>query len=240
MHSNASDASVGHRLPPWLLIAVAVLLTQLLVSVVLDPQPRDLIPTAVGIALAGFLIWGSRAAWVVVILGTLYQIGSSLHSSQWHLAAGLAVALCLLAPSSIRYVWMTRAQQPPRWIGQRTMELYVQIRTATYAFAYRLIAWDEGDEDQGDPVRQRSYRAGLGRFGIACLVLLLLGGATVNWQESIDGGSTVLAVVGDIIWICYVFAQLTFVALVVLALRGVAVKSRLHGRQQQTKGHRMP
>jgi len=67
---------------------------------------------------------------------------------------------------------------------------------------------------------QRSYRVGLWRLGIACVVLLFLGGVTVNWQESSGGDSSVLDVVGNIIWICYVFAQLTFIALVVLAVRG--------------------
>lgn len=181
-----------------------------------------------GIVLVGLLVWGSRVACVVVVLGTLYQIGSSLHSVQWRLVTGVVIALCLFAPSSMRYVWMARAQQNPRWIGQRTFELYVRIRTSAYAVAYWLVGWDECDSDQDSPMRQRSYRVGLWRFGIACLVLLFLGGATINWQESIGGDSPVLGVVGNVIWISYVFAQLTFIALVVLAVRGFTTKTRVH------------
>lgn len=225
MHPNASDESVTHRLPKWLLIAVILLVTQLLVSVGLDPQPNDLIRVAVGIVLVGLLIWGSRVAWVVLGLGTLYQIGSSLHSAQWRLVTGVAIALGLFASSSIRYVWTARAQQKSRWMGQLTWGLYARMRTSAYAMAYRLVGWDEADSDQESPMRQRSYRVGLWRFGIACAVLLFLGGVTVNWQESSGGDSSVLDVAGNIIWICYVFAQLTFIALVMLAVRGFTAKN---------------
>ena len=225
-------------LPRWLLIAVAVLIAQLLASVVLDPQPRDLIRTAVGILLVGLLIRGSRVAWIVLVLGTLYQIGSSLNGAQWHLITGIAVASCLFAPSSIRYAWKVRTRQSPRCVGQSTLELYVRMRTSAYAIAFRLVGWGEGD--QKSPLRQRSYRTGLWRFGIACIALLLLGGATVNWQESTGGDSPVLDVVGNVIWICYLFVQLTFIALVALALQGLAAKSRLYGRQQKTRGGRAP
>lgn len=240
MHPDAPDKSATHRLPKWLLIAVTVLVTQLLVSVGLDPQPRDLIRTAVGIVLVGLLIWGSRVAWVVVVLGTLYQIGSSFHSAQWRLVTGAAIALCLFAPSSMRYVWMAQARQSPKWIGQRTLELYVRIRTLAYAMAHQLVGWDDGDSVEESQMRQRSYRVGLWRFGIACLVLLFLGGAIVNWQESSGGDSAVLDVVGNGVWICYVFAQLTFIVFVVLAVRGLTTKTRLHSRQHEAKGDRVP
>lgn len=224
------------HLPRWLLVAVSVLVAQLLVSVGLDPQPSDLIRTAVGIVLVGLLLWGSRLAWIVVVLGVLYQIGASLQSDQWRLVTGAALALGLFAPSSIRYVWVEEAQQSPRWVGRRVLEFYERVRTSAYVLAYRLVGWDECDSGRESPMRQRSFRVGLWRFGIACLVLLFLGGATVNWQESTGGNSTALSVVENVIWICYLVAQLTFVALVVLAVRGVTARSRLHGRRQATKG----
>ena len=183
MRLSASDKSVTRRLPGLLLIATAVLLTQLLVSVGLDPQPRDLIRTAVGIALIGLLIWGSRVAWAVVIFGALYQIGSSLHGDQWRIVTGVAIALCLFAPSSMRYVWMEQTQQGSMGMGRRAMELYARIRTSAYGMTYRLVGWDESDNDPESPMRQRSYRAGLWRLGIACLVLLFLGGATVTTPD---------------------------------------------------------
>lgn len=220
MHLNSSYESITRRLPKWLLIAATLLVAQLLVSVGLDPQSKDLIRAAVGIVLVGLLIWGSRVAWAVVVLGTLYQIGSSLHSAQWRLVTGVAIALGLLAPSSMRYIWMAQAQQKSRRMGQSTLGLYARIRTWAYAMAYQLVGWEEADGNQENPMPQRSYRVGLWRLGIACVVLLFLGGVTVNWQESSGGDSSVLDVVGNIIWICYVFAQLTFIALVVLAVRG--------------------
>jgi hypothetical protein len=226
--------SVIRRLPRWLLFAVIVLIAQLVLSAGLGFQPRDLIPTVLGILLIGLLIRGSRIAWVAIVLGTLFQIGSSIHDAQWRLVTGTAIALGLFAPSSMQYVWRARAQQSPRWMGQHALELYTRIKASAYAMAYRLVGW-EGDNDLERSMRQRSYRVGLWRFGIASLVLLFLGGVTVNWQESTGGDSSILDVVENIIWICYVFVQLTFIALVALAAREFTSRIRLHGRQQGTK-----
>jgi hypothetical protein len=169
-------------------------------------------------------------------MGTLFQIGSSLDGAQWRLVAGAAIGLCLFAPSSMRYVWMARSRQESRGIGQRnTLGLYVRIKACAYTLAYQLAGWGGGDSDQNDPTRQRSYRVGLWRAGIACLVLLLLGGVIVDWQGSIEGDSAPLDIVENGIWIAYVFAQLTFITLVVLVVRNVTAKSRSHKRHRDQR-----
>lgn len=226
MHSHTSDTSLTTRPPRWLVAAVIVLVAQSLVSVGLDSQPSNLSRAAVGILLIGLLLWGSRIGWVVVLLGTLYQIGSSVSSTEWRLITGTAIALCLFAPSSLRYVWVTSVGQRSGWMGQRALELYLTIRTSTYAITHRLVGWDDGENNRGTPLRQRSYRVGLWRFGITCLVLLFLGGVTVNWQESAGGDSFLLTIIENVIWICYVFAQLVFIALLVLAMWGILARHK--------------
>lgn len=209
--------------PRWLGVGAALLVAQLVISAGVDFQLTALSRVAVGALLVGLLLWGSRIAWTVLLLGVMYQLGSSIvDSGFWHLFAGVAITLCLLVPSSIRYVWRTQARQGKQSDGQRTLEFYVATKAAVYSVAYRLIGWNAGEGEQ--ELRRRSYYAGLWRFGIACLVLLLLGGVTVNWHESAGGDSTLLKLVENAIWICYVVAQLAFVVLVVLATRGAIAR----------------
>jgi hypothetical protein len=220
------------------MVAAAVLVAQLTVAVGLDPQPRHLSMTAVMIVLVGLLLWGSRVAWVLTFLGVLFQLSSSVYSAQWRLITGATVALCLFAPSSMRYVWRTPLEQKSGWMGQRAMELYFRIRAWTHAIIHRLVGWDYGEI--GMPLRQRGYSVGLWRFGLSCLVFAFLGGVTVNWRESSGGDSSFLKIAENVIWICYMFAQLVFVALLVLAAWGFVARHRPQRQRQGTDGSRTP
>jgi hypothetical protein len=193
-----------------------------------DFQLADVSRIALGALLVGLLLRGSRIAWTLILAGTVYQIGSSIDGSHWHLIAGVLIALCLLAPTSVRYVWRAQAQKTHRETGQRLLGAYAWIRAAAYTGAHRLIGWDDGESEQES--RQRRYYAGLWRFGIACLVLLLLGGVVVNWQEGAGGDSSILNVVESVMWVCYVVAQVAFMVLLVLAMRGVVARRKVHGR----------
>lgn len=238
MQLRTADESPTSRLPLWLAAAAIVLVTQSLVSIGLDPQPIDLTRVALGLLLVALLLLGSRLAWMVLLLGTLYQIASSaVDDSQVRLVVGVAIALCLLSPSAIRYVWTAGVQHRPRWIGQRMLELYVRIRTSAYVVAARLVGWG-GERDRDVPLVQRSYSAGLWRLGIGCLVLLLLGGLTVNWQERTGGATPVLNIAEGVVWIFYVVTQAAFLALAVLAMRSAVARFRLR-RQQKPKSHRV-
>lgn len=229
MYSHTSDEIPPIRPPRWLVVATIVLVAQLTASVGVELQATDVSRMLLGILLAGLLLWGSRVAWIAILLGALYQITSSaVDGAYWNFIAGTAITVALFAPSSIRYVWVARTQQVPKWAGQHTLEFYVRIRTAAYTGAHWLIGWDDGEAEH--ELRQRSYRVGLWRVGLACLLLVLLGGVAVNWQESTGGDSLLLGIVEDAIWVCYVFAQLVFIVLVVLAVRSVFAKRRVPGR----------
>jgi len=219
------------RFPRWLAIALVVLVVQIVVQIVGDPQPRDLLPAAVGGGLIILLIRGSRIAWVVITLGSLYQVGNSLATgAELLLIAGATVALCLVAPSSIRYAWITRTRQRPAWGDSRMLDYYFKVRLSIHSVARRLIGWDE-DEGAGDgSSRPGGYGVGLWRFGIASLVLLFLIGVTANWQKSAGGHSLIVSIVGDVIWICYLVAQVTFIVLVVLTGRRYFARARLPKR----------
>lgn len=229
MHSHTFDETSTSRPPRWLVVAAVVILAQLIVSIGVDLQSSDVSRVALGILLVGLLLWGSRVAWVIIFLGVLYQIGSSVDSAQWRLVTGAVITLCLFAPSSTRYVWMTPVEQKSGWMGHRALGMYLRIRTSAYAITNWFVGWNDGEGEQ--ELRRRSYRVGLWRFGLACLVLLLLGGVTVNWQESTGGDSTLLNIVENVIWICYVLAQLAFIVLVVLAVGSILARRRPQGQQ---------
>ena len=237
MHPPTSDKPLTTRPPRWLVVAAAVLVAQLLVAIGLDPQPRHLSMTAVMIVLVGLLLWGSRVAWVLTLLGVLFQFGSSIYTAQWRLITGAAIALCLFAPSSMRYVWRTPVEQKSGWMGQRALGLYFRIRASAHAITRRLVGWD--DDESAIPLRQRSYSTGLWRFGIGCLVLFFLTGATGLWKESTEG-ILIVKIIAGAAWICYLVTQLAFIVLVVLAVGSIFAKHRPQGQQPGTNGHRAP
>lgn len=209
--------------------AAIVLLAQSLVSGGLDFDSNDLSQLALGILLVGLLLWGSRVAWVILFLGALHQIVSSVYSGQWRIATGIAIAACLIAPASLRYVWQTPVEQKSGWMGHRIFELYLKVRNPVYSIARRMAGWDGDENHEYVPLLQRSYYVGLWRFGISCVVLFALAGAFGLWNESTESSILPVRIIAGFTWICYLVTQLSFILLVVLAMWSAVVRHRPRG-----------
>lgn len=201
-----------------------MLLAQSLVSGGLDFDSNDLSRLALGVLLVGLLLWGSRVAWAILFLGVLYQIFSSVYIAQWRIVTGIAIAACLVAPASLRYVWQTPVEQKSGWMGHRIFELYLRVRNPVYAIARRILGWDGDENHEHVPLLQRSYYVGLWRLGIGCFVLFALAGAFGLWNESTESSILPLRIIAGFTWVCYLVTQLCFILLVVLAISSAVAK----------------
>jgi hypothetical protein len=201
----------------WVLIAVAGLIGQVLVMLLVDPGWA--LAAAVGIAalVGAFLLRGSRVAWSIAAISAGGQLAEAIFANQpvWIGILNVAVLGGLLVPPSLRFVW--HKGQP----SERSEVLSLgRMRQETREFCYRGLAVVAGWEDsfKGESPRRtsKSYKTLIWRLGLSTLLMLLLVGLTYSWQQE-AGDDVVPNVVADVVWTSYAVIQIAFFVVVKLA-----------------------
>ena len=120
------------------------------------------------------------------------------------------------APAIFRASHVDPWQQRIPTMRQKAKSASEVGRTLAFGLLFRLAAWNK-EEQMASAPKHRSYKALIWRLGLACVLLFALVGITDKWQQS-AGNSLIAHVVATITWDLYVFAQLGFVAVLVLAM----------------------
>lgn len=218
------------RRPPGLLAVVAVVLVgQTLLSFAFGPSITRAAAIAVAVFVALLLLWGSRFAWVVALIGAGGQLVSSAIStdSNWGLAAGGIVVICLLAPPSVRFVWSKRPHRQAGRLQRAVKRPYERVKASAYAILARVAEWENGEFLTAATRKQRSYRLLIWRLGVSCVLLLVLVGATYNWQQGSGRGNSIVNVIASVTWTCYALVQLAFIAVSMIAVYRHLTSSRV-------------
>lgn len=204
----------------WLAVAIVLLVGQTLVLFALDPSAVKALSIVVAVFLALLLLRGSRLAWAALLIGAAGHLVSSAISTEsyWALAVGGIAVICLLAPSSVRLVWIQRPRRPAGRLRQAFERFYGRLNTSAYGMLVRVAGWENGELDTDATQTQRSYRLLIWRLGVSCVLLLVLVGTSESWIEDSEQANSVLTVIADVIWVCYALVQIAFIAVVLLAM----------------------
>lgn len=81
-----------------------------------------------------------------------------------------------------------------------------------------LAGWDLREGHANEARDRRSYKLLLWRLGVGCVLLLVLVGATYDWEQGSGGGSPVVAAIARATWIIYAIVQLAFLSAAVVAI----------------------
>jgi hypothetical protein len=199
--------------PRWLVVAAIGIVAHALGSLVLSPGLLWAGLLAASLLFAYLLLRGSRFGWTVVLLGSSAELVASLASKAqyWNGIVGAALIVCLFAPASRQFVWgRSRPRSPNRLQPVLEVPLNLAQRLGWLALA-RIAGWSSAQESQ------RSYARLIWRLGWTCLFLLLLVGATYNWQRGSGRGSAVAETVASVTWTCYACVQILFVVTLICA-----------------------
>jgi hypothetical protein len=209
--------------PSWYLIgASAAALARTIVPFISAPSLAGASAIAVAIGFVWLLLRGSRIAWVVVFVGAVGDIVSA--EVVWVFGCGVVMAVGLLMPPSVRYVWnrkhyqqVTCSQLGIVWIRQKVQWIDQKARTGAFSGLSRFAGWKS--VQLGEQVgRALNYSSLLWRLGIACVVLLLCAGFMDSWQHGAGRDSSLVAVLADLARFSSVLTQVAFIVTAVIAL----------------------
>lgn len=204
----------------WLLSAAVVMTCQTLVLFALNPGLVEAAFILVAALFAWFLLRGSRLAWGLVLLGVADQLVSSGLSLEhpWELVVDGIVVVCLLVPSSVRFIWTQppKRQSRKRWL--KTGKAITRVRALVSRMFLRLAGWNDAKSEMGSFSRQRSYGTLILRLGMACVSLFLLAAMAYEWQHDSGHGAAVANIAATVSWDIYVVVQLGFIVVVGIAL----------------------
>jgi hypothetical protein len=230
--------SESEHLPVWLLAAAVVLAGQALALFAADPSMVRAAAVAVAVIVVSCVLIGSRVAWTIALVGALGQAGQSA-KEPWALAVGVIAAICLLVPASLRFIWRQRSR---RGLGSvvNMQALRDGVKRRSYGLVSRLAQWDAQEPDVDRPRRARRLGVLIWRLGVFSFFLLLLVGATYNWQHGSGEGSTAVDVIASVTWISYAVVQLAFIGVVIVALYQQWLSQRISMWLSRSRGHHQP
>lgn len=205
--------------PGWLRIAAAVVVGETLVRLIADPSaPFRVAAVGVAVLLAWLLLRGSRVAWVLVAFGSAAQFATSFTMDQpmWFGGFAAVVLICLLAPSSRRFVWTDRDRQaggPLRPAAQRS---YSRLLVLPYNVESRVV-------EKGTALVNRKVIA---RLAVWVALLILLAGALSVWHDGSGRDNVIVFVLWKVTWIWLTLAQVALIALLAMAAYNYVIKRR--------------
>jgi hypothetical protein len=181
------------------------------------------------ISIAGAL--GSRIGWscLLLIAGTiviefLLSAQSALSGAVWS-----GVAIALLTPSSVRFVWR-RERQPLIATLPAVGRYWLASRAMLYGFIAWLAQWEAGQLEKGVVLRG-SFSILRWRLGYCCAVLFFIYLVAFNVQSADDGGSSgVVDVVVTASRTGFMICLLLFLGVVF-----VSILARLRGNSHSSK-----
>jgi hypothetical protein len=201
----------------WLAIVASLIIARALWGFIADPAVLTGSLMALAMLFSWLLLRGSRTIWVVLLVGNAGQLVGLLVpvGSTWHLVIDGAIIVCLLLPSSVRFVWSRRPPQA-RTVRLKARGAHEAVKALAFGLFFRLAAWNRGEETTFVS-RHRNYKTLIWRLGIACVLLYILVGITDKLRQS-SGNSLLTHIIATITWDVYVFTQLGFLVILVLAI----------------------
>jgi hypothetical protein len=164
------------KAPATILIASVVLVIEFILLFVTGYLDLPLLQGALVLLLAVILMLGSRAGWILLLIGTIWDVVVRFSGEQplWMLSLDGLLLFTLLVPSSIRFVWTDRP--PRRFIWPRLPDGFSALPstvTQVGRLPYSSLAW---------------------RCGFVLLLLLIPSGMIQEWQEGSGRNSTLAEV----------------------------------------------
>jgi hypothetical protein len=203
----------------WILVAATVIVGRQVALFVLDPSLATVASIAVAVLIASLLLWGSRLIWLI----TLVEVGYSLISSDdsgaglVNIAAGSIIVICLLTPTSFRFMWTQRPERRAGQLRSAANRLSEHARTLTYGVFIRNTGWEDSRRTADATPEPRSYWLLGWRLGVSSVVLFLLVLATSELQQMADGKNLIWNVVANVTWLCWFLVQIAFIVIVIVA-----------------------
>lgn len=174
---------------------------------------------------------GSRIGWGLLLLIAITVLVEFVLSAQSGLRAAVwgGIALALLMPASLRFVWRGPRQAPIARLPILS-RYWVAARVALYGAVGLLAQWESGEEE-GEADHKRSFSVLLWRLGYGSAALFFVYVLTFNIQSSDHGnGVSVVDVVVAISRAGFVICALLF-----LGTAFLAIHARLRGTGHSQK-----
>jgi hypothetical protein len=197
-----------------------VLVGQTMVLFAVGPSLTTTAAVVVATIIAVLILGGSRFAWAVALIGVGGRLVSSVISAGDYGALSVdgIAAICLLAPPSVRYVWSQRSPHQAGKLQLAVKKPYERVMASAYGVLASVAEWENGHFETNNMQKQRSYKVLLWRLGVACVLLFVLFAVAYNWQQGSGQGSIVVNLIASVTRICYVLVQVTFIAVVFIAV----------------------
>jgi hypothetical protein len=216
--------------PPWIGIAVAVFMAQAGAAVFSRPIGIGVGAIGISLILGLLLLRANRLAWVIVVVGAGGQLIEGILSGPNILMAafGCVVLGCVLAPASVRYIWIDRSQGGASRLLLRKNLSWSRLVAPAYGTWAKLAGWEVGEGPS--PVPIRSYRVLLWRLGCACVGLFIVFVIAYNVKHGVAQGSMIADVIARVSRIAYVLVQMLFFIVVLVAISRRASSSANRAR----------
>jgi hypothetical protein len=205
----------GTKVPLSLFLAAAVIVADTIAHVVVAPITIVwLLILAVSGILAGYLLRGSKLAWIAAFIGGVVEFGMAVAGQGPIWAAGTAAVLvvCLLVPASRKFVRLgqTRAvhQSPASAEDTYAKALLMPIQAGFWL----------------QELTKKIDRKLIFRLVFLVLVLFVLVGAIGNWHDHSGRGSVIIDILWGVIFTSYKISLIGLVIVCVIAACRAASK----------------
>ena len=184
------------------------------------------------VALAYFLLHRSRIAWLLAAFAATVQLVSEFAGQPigWLLFSSGVVLICLLAPRSIRAVWV---RQKAVAIRQRLTIMEKELESAEYSGIRWL--WKLMIHGARGYERLRVLAGGAGRLiGVVLIGVLLLApamGLLYRFHVGSGNGNLAIDILWFLAWSGYTLMRLLLVGLLIAALHRWLARSRVSRTQ---------
>jgi hypothetical protein len=180
-------------------------------------------------------VLGSRIGWSLLLSIAITVVVEFMFSAQSGATAAVwgGIAIALLIPSSVRFVW--RRQRRPLISALPTADRYwLASRAALYSAIAWLAQWEAGQFEKGTVLR-RSFSVLLWRLGYCGAALFFVYVVAFNVQSSDGDGAGIVDVVVAISRAGFVICFLLF-----LGTAFAAAYARLRGTTHSPKSRSQP
>ncbi|HET6997656.1 MAG TPA: hypothetical protein VFI03_03620 [Solirubrobacterales bacterium] len=215
--------------PRWLVAAAALLIgSAVWVFFAEVPIGFKFFQLGFALVLSVFLLRGSRIAWGLTLVDPVWQIVELQGGGEnWWAAAPLVVLVaCLLAPASVRFVWLEAAQRPTPLFASRLPAPLERVFALSYAGLARVAQWEGGFRESDPGGAPRRYGVLAWRLGVASIVLLVLSGVVSSWEQGSARGNVVVDILGHVIRASWVIALLAFIAVLIVGAYSCLTRKR--------------
>jgi hypothetical protein len=172
---------------------------------------------ALSVLLAWMIVRGSRSAWVLLLGSSISGILIPELRSNPFVVLDVVVVMCLVAPSSMRFIWNREQGREQRLNGSLRSRL--SLVGAAYAPLRRLSGWDT----------RKTQGYGLLAWRLGCTAGFLAIPMTLAYRWQRNSGSEWAAALATLTWTFWVVVFIGFLVALGMVLCRHGVGSRSEG-----------